>query len=54
LQVENWTEKYKKKGLEYKDLLDVYQTCQQHLRQHTEEEVGGGGGDEGEGVEGRG
>ena len=25
-QVEEWTEKYKKKGLEYKDLLSIYTT----------------------------
>jgi len=39
LQVDQWTEKYRKKGLEFKDLLTVYNICEQQVHRHTEEEV---------------
>ena len=37
--MEEWTEKYKKKGLEFKDLLAVYSTCEKTVHRHSEEEV---------------
>lgn len=38
-EVDNWTSKYRKKGLEYRDLVAVYETCQHQVHHHTEEEV---------------